>query len=63
MLPIKNIYPLENITVETVPAEIRAWLSVRSGLLDIWRASYEKFSQQFVREYACLEFRALLYLW
>lgn len=51
-----DIYPVESITVEPVPAEIRDWLSLRKDLVDIWRASYEEFGQEYAREDACQEF-------
>jgi hypothetical protein len=60
--PADAIYPVESIAVEAVEAGIRDWLSLRRDLIDIWRASYEKFCQEFVREDACKEFRALLWL-
>jgi hypothetical protein len=59
MLLADAIYPVEDNAVEIAPAEIRDWLSLRSDLLDIWRASYNEFSQEFAREEACEEFRAL----
>jgi hypothetical protein len=56
MPAIDEIYPVENIAIETIPEEIRDWLSQRRDLIDIWRASYEKFSQEFVRDIACPNF-------
>jgi hypothetical protein len=63
MLPVDAIYPVEDNAVEIAPAEIRDWLSVRRGLLDIWRASYEEFGQQFIRNASCPEFGSLVRLW
>jgi hypothetical protein len=62
MWPADNIYPVESIAVEAVPAGVRDWLSLRRDLIDIWRASYEEFCQEFVCDETCDEFRALLWL-
>jgi hypothetical protein len=56
MRPADHIYPVESITVGAVPAGIRGWLSLRRDLIYIWRASYEEFSQEFVRYDVCGKF-------
>jgi hypothetical protein len=61
MSPADDIYPVESIAVETVPTEIRDWLSLRRDLIDTWRASYEEFDQEYAREDICEEF-PILYL-
>jgi len=56
MSPVDLIYPIEENAVEMAPAELRDWLSLRRDSIDIWRASYEEFGQEFSREQACDEF-------
>jgi hypothetical protein len=60
MLPVDAIYPVEDNAVEIAPAEIRDWLSLRRDLIDIWRASYEEFGQEFVRHRACVDLQDLM---
>jgi hypothetical protein len=56
MMPADYTYPVESIAVEAVATEIRDWLSLRRYLIDIWRASYEEFRHEFVRDNRCREF-------
>jgi hypothetical protein len=59
ILPADDIYPVEGDTVGIFPAEVRDWLSLRRDLVDIWRASYEEFCQEYAREDICGEFPIL----
>jgi hypothetical protein len=56
MRPAVYIYPVEDIAIETVPAGLRGWLGLRRGLTYTWRASYEEFSKDFVRDDVCGKF-------
>jgi hypothetical protein len=58
--PVDEIYPVESIAVERVPAEIRDWFGLRGELVDIWRVSYEEFSLEYARDDICQKFPRLL---